>query len=415
MSISTMFVIFVVLMMATVTFANQMSTQEGIDYLTANAEKRGVNVLPSGLQYKVLSETKNPNAPSPNATTLCHVHYRGTTVGGMEFDSSHKRKAPTKFTPQDVIAGWKEALMKMREGDKWQIVVPAELAYGKRKVGEYITPGSVLIFEMELVKVETEPSQLAPWNILPTFFKDIPTAMWVFVAYFLYQIFASSDPTAAGKPVVPLASVKGSEHNDIVYMEVQVGEDSIERVEFELFTKQCPKTTANFMHLCVGDKGKTPAGKDLTFMNSIFHRVIPGFMAQGGDFENRNGTGGQSIYGAKFADEWTNGMVPHTEPYLLSMANAGPGTNGSQFFITFAKTGWLDGKHVVFGRVVSGVETVKKIESVGSPSGKPHKTVTVKDSGIVKRGKPVLEVSSSTESNSNDVNEPKGAEAKKGD
>ncbi|KAJ5162308.1 hypothetical protein N7492_007700 [Penicillium capsulatum] len=136
------------------------------------------------------------------------------------------------------------------------------------------------------------------------------------------------------------------------------------RINFNLFDETAPKAARNFRELCTGSQG-------FGYVGSGFHRVIPQFMLQGGDFTRHNGTGGKSIYGEKFADEDLSRK--HTKPFLLSMANAGPNTNGSQFFITTVVTSWLDGKHVVFGEVAdeASMKVVKEIEAVGSSSGKP--------------------------------------------
>jgi len=133
-----------------------------------------------------------------------------------------------------------------------------------------------------------------------------------------------------------------------------------------------PKTVENFKTLCTNAKGNGYKG-------CPFHRIIPGFMCQGGDFTNFNGTGGRSIYGEKFEDE--NFELLHTKNNLLSMANAGPNTNGSQFFITTAVTSWLDGKHVVFGEVMEGMDVLQKMEGMGSQSGQTRAEVMISDSG----------------------------------
>jgi peptidylprolyl isomerase len=166
------------------------------------------------------------------------------------------------------------------------------------------------------------------------------------------------------------ATATAAADNPRVAIGVSIGGEPAGTIELELFQDVTPKTAENFRVLCTGEQGD-----DMAYAGSPFHRIIPNFMIQGGDFTNGNGTGGKSIYGGKFPDE--NFQLKHTEAGLLSMANAGPDTNGSQFFITTAPTPWLDGKHVVFGKVVGGMDVVEAMEAQGSRSGRTKQPVVL--------------------------------------
>ncbi|XP_041521963.1 peptidyl-prolyl cis-trans isomerase A-like [Microtus oregoni] len=176
-------------------------------------------------------------------------------------------------------------------------------------------------------------------------------------------------PEACCCPLSPLAAATV---NPTVFFDIAADGEPLGRDSFELFADKVPKTAENFRALSTGEKG-------FGYKGSSFHRIIPGFMCQGSDFTHHNGTGGRSIYGEKFEDE--NFILKHTGPGILSMANAGPNSNGSQFFICTTKTEWLDGKHVVFGKVKEGMNTVEAMERFGSRNGKTSKKITISDCG----------------------------------
>eukprot|EP00756_Hemistasia_phaeocysticola_P027108 Hpha_TRINITY_DN16099_c2_g9::TRINITY_DN16099_c2_g9_i1::g.118999::m.118999/K05864/PPID, CYPD; peptidyl-prolyl isomerase D len=173
--------------------------------------------------------------------------------------------------------------------------------------------------------------------------------------------------------------------NPVVFFDMEQGGRKLGRVYFELYKDVVPKTAENFRALCTGEKGKTRDGrKPLHYKGSTFHRCIRGFMIQGGDFTRGNGTGGESIYGPKFGDE--NFKLRHDQKFQLSMANAGPGTNGSQFFVTTSTPSYLNGKHVVFGAVLQGQNIVTSIENTKTNrEDRPNQAVVIANCGEIKK------------------------------
>ena len=194
----------------------------------------------------------------------------------------------------------------------------------------------------------------------------------------LYSYFMEAPPIPTPDPAVdsrfqrPLGML--TEGSTIVFFDMTIGGESVGRITMELRVDATPKTAENFRALCTGEKG-------FGYKGSPFHRVIPNFMCQGGDFTRQNGTGGKSIYGETFADE--DFTLTHAGAGILSMANCGKDTNGSQFFLCTTSTPHLNGKHVVFGQVIDGYSVVKAIESVGSGGGSVAHAVIVADCGVL--------------------------------
>merc|ERR1711907_184416 len=255
----------------------------------------------------------------------------------------------------------------MKEGDTWELYIPSELAYGNRGTGR-IPAGAALIFELQLIKVMPVLSWMEYLRQNPNMLLLGIGALW-----FIWKNFGGG---GSAHEEIPMSKASGVSGNPHVWMDVSIGGKPAGRIVLELFKSVVPKTVENFRALCSGEKGKA-----LSYKNSPFHRIIPGFMCQGGDFTNQNGSGGRSIYGGKFNDEFDNGALFHTEPGLLSMANSGPNTNGSQFFLTTEKTPWLDGKHVVFGKVMKGMDVVRMMEQTGSSNGATKQPVVITDCG----------------------------------
>lgn len=213
----------------------------------------------------------------------------------------------------------------------------------------------------------------------------------IFLACLAISLLAGVTGLDGGRPPkiprIDLAKAT-SPSNPRVFLDISVGGKPAGRITIELFANYFPKTAENYRCLCTGEKGTGKLGKPLHYKGSKFHRVIPGFMCQGGDFTAGNGTGGESIYGGKFEDEWDKGFISHSQLGLLSMANSGRDTNGSQFYLTVKSTTWLDAKHVVFGQIEDGMAVLKAIEETGtSLNGVTTNSVVITDCGELKAKK----------------------------
>ena len=409
-------------------------------YLEENGKKPGVITTATGVQYKVgcapsslhLVLREPPSLTSrPNTQQILRNHtrasikwefppkfeaggtlvragdelivsYTATTIDGAEIESSYKHGNSTvRIKQNEVLRGLEEVLLLMRVGDEWEVTIPADLAYGDRGrsggVVKPVPPGAVLIYKMHIVGWAGETkfdAGVALYYFLCAGFGLIflkAVGMWDVMQDNIYRLIKGD----------VLFRLDGNTH---CYMDVEIDGVAAGRMEFELFTHPlgppgsagaaglCPKTCENFRALCTGERGSSKSGTKLHYKGTSFFRIVGQFMCQGGDITKRDpadgapGTGTESIYDGTFEDECEHGWVKFSQRGLLAMANSGKNTNNSQFFITFNSVNWLDGKHVVFGRVCGGHNVLDKIEATATARDGTHAPkVIIADCGQLKK------------------------------
>jgi len=355
---------------------DDITLDEGAQFLEEYARKDNVITLESGVMYTI-RKSGDASGETADLEARIDMHYTGHLVNRKVFDGTDRRKYPRRVKVKSLMPGLRQTISKMREGDIWEIVIPAEHGYGEFAKGD-IPASSVLVFKLELLTIVGIPSTIE--YVMDLIFRKYPIPiMLVFIVFAKTMSWLIGD--AVKGPKYTPASIS-RDTNPKCFINVSVGKEIKGTVEFELFPNIAPKACENFIGLC--NSSVKVDNKRLTYKDSKFHRIIPGFMIQGGDFTKGNGTGGRSIFEeGKFNDEFGQGFVTH-EPYVLSMANSGANTNGSQFFITTKDSSFLDGKHVVFGHVTAGKDVVDNMENVGSASGTPSMDVTITKCGEIK-------------------------------